>query len=456
MKKTLAIVLTLLLSSFSLIGCADETGSSEKTSSGPGEVSSGAASSEKDDSGKASSEETAAGDTEMEITYWTIAGNRPAHIETAIEMYKDVEPGIKVNLVVNATDDQKKNLKISAASNSMPSMWFNWGGSLGSFYPENGISYNLNDYAESHGFSDMYNADAIEMCTFDGQLSGVPEAMAMFGVFYSKPMFEKAGITTLPATHEEFEDVLAKLKESGVIPIASGGKSGWQPFRLVEFLMEKNLGAEKHDQLLNMDSEIWLDDGITQSFQEFKSYVDAGYFPEGFVTQDPADSKNLVYNGLAAILIDGPSIESLVHADGQNPDDYDWFSLPLSDTTNRMTSFVQMAQFSSQLTEEELDAAIKFQQFCFSPEVIAAAGPTVPQYVPRNDNVLGEDMKMIDKMVEALDENGGFLITDQALPQEVVARMFEVQDAVIAGQMTPEEVGPAMKEFCDNYIAANS
>ncbi len=34
---------------------------------------------------------------------------------------------LKVNVTINSTDDQKSNLKVAAASDSLPDIWYNWG-----------------------------------------------------------------------------------------------------------------------------------------------------------------------------------------------------------------------------------------------------------------------------------------------------------------------------------------
>jgi len=395
----------------------------------------------------------AASNEPIELTYWTLAGWRPNHWEYVTEQYALIDPNVSVDVVVNSTDDHKRNKMIAAASNTMPSFWFNWGGSLGSFYPENGLTWDLTEYAKEHNWDGWISPLSLEMATLGGMLSGKPHNITAFGVFYHKGLFERAGITAEPTTYAEFEAAMAALHNADIIPLAAGGRNGWQVFRLIELLMEKNMGAEKHDRLLAQDTEMWLEPGLTQSFQEFRRYVEYGYYPEGFITADPNDSRSLLYNEVAAMMIDGSSMEVNARNDGQNPEDFGWFALPLSAAGNRMTSFVQMNQFSSRLTNAEFEAAMAIDTFAFSPEVVDHLG-IVQQPIPRNDIIL-RNMPITEKVVAAFNERGGFLITDQGLPQEVVNRLFEIQDEVALGQTAPEAVGRIMKEFHDNWIAMN-
>src|SRR5690606_32256632 len=52
--------------------------------------------------------------------------------------------------------------------------------------------------------------------TVDGKIYGVPSAVLPGGIFYSKDLFEAAGITEEPTTIDELADAVDKLKASGV------------------------------------------------------------------------------------------------------------------------------------------------------------------------------------------------------------------------------------------------
>lgn len=390
----------------------------------------------------------------IHLTYWTIAGWRPVQMEYVIERFREIYPHVTVDLVVNSIDDHKRNLMIAAASDSMPSFWHNWGGTLGSFYPENYLTMDLTEYAREHNWDQKFYPRALEMATLAGQLSGAPYSLVAFGIFYNKQAFEEAGITSYPTTFEEFEDILERLSETGWIPIAAGGRNGWQVYRLLELMMEKNLGATLHTQLtVDGDTDLWLHEGVTETFRSFRRFVESGFYPEGFVTADPNDSRFLLYNDIAAMLVEGAPVEALVFADGMNPDDFGWFPFPTNG--NRMTSFVQMNQFSARLTPEEFEAAMAFNHFAYSPEIIESLGGVVQQPVPRFDNTFLEALPIASASMETLDDRGGFLIVDQALPQEVVNRLFEIMDYVALGVVAPEEVGEMMQQFHNTWLLAN-
>ena len=63
--------------------------------------------------------------------------------------------------------------------------------------------------------------------TIDGKIYSVQQSVLPGGIWYSKDLFEKAGITETPKTWDEFKTVVQKLKDAGITPIAVGGKDAW-------------------------------------------------------------------------------------------------------------------------------------------------------------------------------------------------------------------------------------
>lgn len=51
--------------------------------------------------------------------------------------------------------------------------------------------------------------------------------------------------------------------------------------------------------------------------------------------------------------------------------------------------------------------------------------------------------------------DGGFLITDQALPQAVVQKLFEAQDAVVLGEWTPAQAAEEIQKAVETYKSGN-
>jgi raffinose/stachyose/melibiose transport system substrate-binding protein len=385
----------------------------------------------------------------VELEWWNLS-SRKELTESVVAAFNAEHPDINITAVLNGTDDHKKNLKIAASSNSMPDMWFNWGGTLGSFYPENGLTYDLSDYAKDNNWNNKYDQAALTLSTLADELAGIPTSIAMIGMFYRKDIFNECGVS-VPTTFEEFENVMATLKAKGYTPLILCGKPGWHLMRFVEALIELYAGSAEHDRLTALKSS-WNSEPVIKAFKKYKEVIDKGYLPEGFITLGGGDAKSLLYSGDGVMDIEGPWMESNIFNDKQDPNLFGYFKLPLGTKGNRMSGFVEMIQLNANLSDAELEAAVKFVEYVYSPASITKYGPLIKQPVPRADNTIPAKSVMTKEMVADLNKYGSYTISDQGLPQEVVSVLFEVQGAIATGIKTPEEAAKFMQESIDTYL----
>lgn len=442
MKKWIIICVSLLIV---VLVAACGSGSTDQVQ--PGEPSAG-------ESDRTSGGETkSSGESEsgqITIEFWDLDGNR-ASIETIIADFEETYPHINVEFSTHTTDGHKEALKVAAASGTLPHAWFNWGGSLGSFYPANGFTLDLTEYAQEHNWEEKYNPAALELVTLEGQLSGVPTTMNGLGLYYRKDVFENLGLE-VPRTFKEFENALKTIKENGITPLSVGGRYGWHTMRFTEQLMEYYAGPELHDQLTNLDAS-WEHESVLQMFQKLQEWNEAGYFPEGFITLDPTEAKLPLYAGEAAMQLEGQWFDSVLLEDGMNLEDYGWFPFPSSEGTPRVSAFVEMIQINKTASEEEQEAAILFAEHFYEPETLAKHGDILehPSGRADADQYVADNQIFVPEVLEAMELGGSFGILDQMLPQELITVFFEAQDKVITGEFTPEEAQALMVQSIEDY-----
>ncbi len=288
------------------------------------------------------------------------------------------------------------------------------------------------------------------MCdiTYDGKISGYPTSYNVLGFYYRKDIFEQYNLE-VPTTFEEFEQVCATLKENDVTPISTAGLYGWHTMRFIELLIEHYAGAEQHDAMNTFD-ETWDNDAVTKAFEKYKEFVDKGYFPDGFLTQDPNDTLIAVANGQCAMDVQGQWYDGNIIQNELDVNNYGVFAFPSGDT-NRMSSFAEMTQFNADNTDEELAACVEFMDFCYSQENADKYSEYYNLPLPTADPKMPEGQPNVPVMIETGETNGTFTITDQAFPTEVADVLFNCQDAVANGEMQPDEVGAKIQEAIDSY-----
>ena len=382
-----------------------------------------------------------------EVTFWQLSTRQEA-FEPMIEEFNSTHDDIKVTASYYDTDGIKDACKVAASSKTLPNMWFNWGGSLGGFYVDNGLTYDLTSYAEENGWADQFNSNALNLCTYDGKISGYPTSYNVLGFYYRKDIFEQYNLE-VPTTFEEFEQVCATLKENDVTPISTAGLYGWHNMRFIELLIEHYAGAEQHDAMNTFD-ESWDNDAVTKAFEKYKEFVDKGYFPDGFLTQDPNDTLIAVANGQCAMDVQGQWYDGNIIQNELDVNNYGVFAFPSGDT-NRMSSFAEMTQFNADNTDEELAACVEFMDFCYSQENADKYSEYYNLPLPTADPKMPEGQPNVPVMIETGEKNGTFTITDQAFPTEVADVLFNCQDAVANGEMQPDEVGAKIQEAIDSY-----
>ena len=105
------------------------------------------------------------------------------------------------------------------------------------------------------------------------------------------------------------------------------------------------------------------------------------------------------------------------------------------------------------LSDEELDACVKFMDYYQSDENVAEYGEYYNVPLPVQGAEAPAEQVNVNGMLETSNENGTFTITDQAFPTEVADVLFNAQDAVANGEMTPEDAAANIQKAIEEYQA---
>ena len=154
---------------------------------------------------------------------------------------------------------------------------------------KDGLLKNLDDYATGFGWDEFppaqlaQNRVGTDGTRGSGSLYAMGLNYSLTGVFYSKKLADQVGMTEPPKTLAEFEDVLKKAKDAGLLPImawnatASGGGLAFP----LQNLMASFGPTEPINDWIFQKQGATIDTPTNlTAAQHLEEWVDAGYFPK--------------------------------------------------------------------------------------------------------------------------------------------------------------------------------
>ena len=112
-------------------------------------------------------------------------------------------PNVKIKITVLENEAFKSKLTTTMQGGKPPDMFQSWGGGTLKEQADAGLDQGRHRAHASRGSATL-NQAAVGLYQIDDKQYGVPFNLGMVGVWYSKSLFEKAGIDAPPATWSEF------------------------------------------------------------------------------------------------------------------------------------------------------------------------------------------------------------------------------------------------------------
>lgn len=152
--------------------------------------------------------------------YWLM--NSPEYsdaFDKLFEEYKKIDPS--VNIEIEITQDPIPLLKTKIASGNVPDIFVTTVGTELEQYDK--YSYDVSQ----EPYVDEFQPSIRESLTYDGKVVGLPLFQLGLSIIYNKDIFEQCGITELPMTLSELEEVCEILVENGFTPFVNDYKDLW-------------------------------------------------------------------------------------------------------------------------------------------------------------------------------------------------------------------------------------
>ncbi|KKJ93609.1 extracellular solute-binding protein [Micromonospora sp. HK10] len=242
------------------------------------------------------------------LTWWHNAnqdGPGKTYWEKVAKDFSTAHPTVKIEIEAIETNQlQRTRIPAALLSNDPPDIFMTWGG--GELRDQVEADY-LKDITDQVKTEVANIGSAAEIWQVDGKQYGLPFRMGIEGIWYNKDMFAQAGITAPPATFEELNAAVTKLKAINVTPIAVGAGDKWPAAHWWYNFALRDCSV---DTLKKASLDKKFDDPcFVKAGQDLKAFIDTKPFQNNFIAtpgqNDPTSANGLLANGKAAMELMG-------------------------------------------------------------------------------------------------------------------------------------------------------
>lgn len=242
------------------------------------------------------------------------------------------------NVTVDAQHIQNEELdgKLQTALNSgdAPDIFLQrGGGKMKDMFEANQLLDLTGSAVDSPQLRDKLGDAPYESLTVDGKLLAAPQLVQPGGIWYSKDLFNQAGIAEVPTTFDELAAAIDKLKGAGITPIALGGKDAWPAAHWYYFFALRECSEDALEA--TNESLDFSDPCYEKAAADVVDLAALEPFNEGFLNtsaqQGASSSAGLLANHKAAMELMGnwePGVVKDLTPDKKPLPDLGWFPFP--------------------------------------------------------------------------------------------------------------------------------
>lgn len=394
MKRTLALLLALIMV-LSLTAC----GSSEAPAASTSAAAPAADSGDQPVSGK--------------ITYLTNRTDLDTDgtYEALIAKFNEKYPDVKVE--VQSITDYAGELATRMQTTEYGDVLM-----IPDAVPSSAFSKYFEPFGTVEELSDKYQEGYLYSKWYDGQVYGLAYMCTVQGIVYNKAVFEKAGITTLPKTPDEFLDCLQKIKDNtDAIPYYTNANSGWTLDQWEDHTFGTITGNANYKNNDLPNDKAAFEEGSSHYVvaKLLNDIVSKGLCEADPTTCDWEASKLMLNNGEIGCMVLGSWAISQMKEAGEHGDDVSYMPFPYSvDGKQYATSGTDYCYAINKNTKN-MAAAKAFVQFMVEESGLALAqgGISLLKDDPMPDGLenFADVTFVVDK--PATEENSGKLDTVQ-------------------------------------------
>ncbi|NLF78071.1 MAG: carbohydrate ABC transporter substrate-binding protein, partial [Chloroflexi bacterium] len=154
------------------------------------------------------------------ITYNSMHGDPipRAFDQETVAMWNEANPLMPVEHSIIAHEDFKQAIRAYLTAEPAPDVLTWFAGERARFFIDKGLIADISDVFEEKGFNEAYAPGFVALASVEGKQYFLPTSYYWWAVYYVPSVFEKAGITQVPQTWDEFLGACDTLNAAGITP----------------------------------------------------------------------------------------------------------------------------------------------------------------------------------------------------------------------------------------------
>ena len=288
------------------------------------------------------------------------------YFESVVQAYMAANP--KVTIEIQAESDQgvKDKLRILAASNTLPDIYFSWAGDFTKKFVRGNLAKDLTGDVTGD-WKSSFTPAALDAYTYDGKLYGVPITLDAKYMAYNKQLFADNAVA-VPTTLEELLSTCDTFKAKGIEPIAFGNQYGWPAIHFMTQLNSYDVPAATLASDYNPATGAFTDPGYQKALQDFADINSHCLTPGANGIAHEAAQAQFLAGKAAMHFIEAVEFFALTEKGGAPADlanNWDFFKLPAPASPAGDTSYLEGAPdgFLVNPGSQHLDIALDFLKY---------------------------------------------------------------------------------------------
>lgn len=270
------------------------------------------------------------------VSMWTIwnAEPRKSALADMVASFNRSHPAIKVAVTNVEPDAYKTAIRVQLGSAEPPDIFFVWDGEWLHNFVRAGAVLDITDFMEAEGgeWKKRLQPESLRRFTYRGRIWGVPYLLQCTFFLYNTDIFSRLGLS-VPATWPELLDLVSRIREEGLIPIALGNQQRWPAHHFVSVLFQRLMGEqaveEDYDPLGPGD---YSEPGWLKGMKLFEQFLSRRPFNDAPNATTRESARALFYSGKAAMFYTGTWDFARLREGGEAPksfwDKWDFFNFP--------------------------------------------------------------------------------------------------------------------------------